>query len=783
MEKTGLAKARARLFLWLTVCVILPAGLLAGAEGALRAAGYGESTEPFIGRTCGGKRVFFRNKAFLQQFFAKRITPEEWEKPEFAVAAEKPADTVRIFVFGGSAAMGWPAYDYSFPRFLEVMLRTAYPETRFEVYNTAWWGVNSHAMRLAARACAALDPDLFLVYMGNNEVHGPFGLRTGFARTPGPPPLPVIRARLRLNGLRLIQLMRSLAGPTPEPAAPQSDGGYPPPDDPRLPGIYRNFRENLEDLRDAGTGAGARVILSTVGANLRHWSPSFPRHCRELSPEELARWDLQYEAGIRLQKEGRHGDALRAFLLADAIDDTHADLQFRLAQCLWETGDFGEARTRFRRSADLDSFDWVRAKTPINEAVAQAAGGRADAGVFFLDGAAALADRSPHGTPGGELFIDSCHLNPEGNHALAAAFFDAVSDCLPAPVRPATGAKPAPPSLEECAAALALSRGRLIAPLREVLRIHGQLGRTQEEALREQLQALEEAVRTEGPEDTMATLKTAADRPDADYLTLHEYASSLLARRSLDKALEQAQRLTSAFPFRRGGGRLLGRILMEMNRPGEAAQAFAGVTELFPDDTESHARLGAALQAAGRAAEAARAYDRALALDPEEPVALCGRAEMAALEGRVEEARRVYRAVIDRNVWAWTAYEKLRASYEAAGDAEGLLKAFGEIAAAHPDSPFARLFLGISLEKRGDLDAATAEYRKANDLDPSLQVVRICLSRTLAAQARAKRLHKDRDGALALFQEAAAFNPENPEARSGMLELAPAPGAGTAAPR
>ena len=120
---------------------------------------------------------------------------------------------------------------------------------------------------------------------------------------------------------------------------------------------------------------------------------------------------------------------------------------------------------------------------------------------------------------------------------------------------------------------------------------------------------------------------------------------------------------------------------------------------------------------------------------------------------------------------------------EAAGDAEGLLKAFGEIAAAHPDSPFARLFLGISLEKRGDLDAATAEYRKSNDLDPSLQVVRICLSRTLAAQARAKRLHEDRDGALALFQEAAAFNPENPEARSGMLELAPAPGAGNAAPR
>ena len=58
------------------------------------------------------------------------------------------------------------------------MLQAQYPRTRFEVINTAIMGINSHAVRPIAAECATRDPDLFIVYMGNNEA-------VGFA-SPGP---------------------------------------------------------------------------------------------------------------------------------------------------------------------------------------------------------------------------------------------------------------------------------------------------------------------------------------------------------------------------------------------------------------------------------------------------------------------------------------------------------------------------------------------------------------------------------------------------------------------
>ena len=45
----------------------------------------------------------------------------------YAIPAEKPQGTFRIFVLGESAAMGDPDPAYAFSRYLEVMLRQRYP--------------------------------------------------------------------------------------------------------------------------------------------------------------------------------------------------------------------------------------------------------------------------------------------------------------------------------------------------------------------------------------------------------------------------------------------------------------------------------------------------------------------------------------------------------------------------------------------------------------------------------------------------------------------------------
>ena len=97
-----------------------------------------------------------------------------------AILAAKPAGKVRIFVLGGSAAMGTPDPSFNFGQILGVMLREQYPGVQFEVVNGAMTAINSYVVREIARDCAAREPDLFVVYMGNNEVIGPYGPGTVF---------------------------------------------------------------------------------------------------------------------------------------------------------------------------------------------------------------------------------------------------------------------------------------------------------------------------------------------------------------------------------------------------------------------------------------------------------------------------------------------------------------------------------------------------------------------------------------------------------------------------
>jgi hypothetical protein len=72
----------------------------------------------------------------------------------YAIPAEKPQGTFRIFVLGESAAMGDPDPAYGFSRYLEVMLRERYPAMNFEVVNTGSVAINSHVLLPIAEGLA-----------------------------------------------------------------------------------------------------------------------------------------------------------------------------------------------------------------------------------------------------------------------------------------------------------------------------------------------------------------------------------------------------------------------------------------------------------------------------------------------------------------------------------------------------------------------------------------------------------------------------------------------------
>src|SRR5215472_6928818 len=170
---------------------LAPVVALVVLEGGLRLVEFGSPPNFLLTQQKDGKTFYFQNNQFGKRFFG----PQRIRRPHpLYFAKSKPADTVRVFVFGESAAYGDPYPAFGLPRMLEAMLSSRYPGVRFEVENAAMTAINSHAILPIARDCAKANGDIWVIYMGNNEVVGPFGAGTVFSSQT--PPMSLIRAAL-----------------------------------------------------------------------------------------------------------------------------------------------------------------------------------------------------------------------------------------------------------------------------------------------------------------------------------------------------------------------------------------------------------------------------------------------------------------------------------------------------------------------------------------------------------------------------------------------------------
>lgn len=182
---------------------VIPALLVITLEGALRLVGYGYPTSFFIESRQGDRAV--SNHKYGWRFFPRRIARAP---VPLSLATPKPPGTYRIFTLGASASLGFPDPAYGYGRILEVMLQSTFSEIDFEVGNVSMTAINSHVARLIARDCADYEPDLFIVYLGHNEVVGPYGPASVFKSfSPG---VGTIRASLWTRSTRLGQVIENL---------------------------------------------------------------------------------------------------------------------------------------------------------------------------------------------------------------------------------------------------------------------------------------------------------------------------------------------------------------------------------------------------------------------------------------------------------------------------------------------------------------------------------------------------------------------------------------------
>lgn len=785
------------------VALLIPLFVLALLELALRLAGYGYPTHFLLADRLDGQNVLRDNQRFGWRFFPPAIA--RTTRP-VVLSPVKPPQTCRIYVFGESAAFGDPSPAFGLPRVLEVLLRNRFPGVHFEVVNAAMTAINSNVILPITKDCARADGDVWVLYMGNNEVVGPYGGGTVFG--PQVPSVASIRASIWFKATKMGQLLASL-----RESLGKKKSGQPSNislelfldqkirhDDPRMEKVYAHFARNLAEILETGTHAGAKVVVSTVAVNLKDCAPFASLHRPDFNDSQKAEWERVYQAGINAEQAGKFSEAPEAYSQAIKIDNQWADLQFRQGRLQWAAGEFTNALHHFTLARDYDALRF-RADTRLNEILRRSCTNRLNEGIACLDGEALLAQHSPHGVPGNELFYEHVHLNFTGNYWLARGIAEQITDVLKPPAL--KGQRPAGNdwiSAEQCAAQLTLNewdrsqtleivRQRLDSPPFTLQLNHDeQRARVQKElaecrsnlsaqTISNFVQRCEHAIAS-NPSDWVLhqklaqLLQVSADKaPPARAIEEWRRVIALVphfadAHYGLGVALDRANQTAEAEAELRLALKLnryypnalnaLGKILAAQNRLPEAVKNYEKAIQLKPHFPEALVNLGEALEQLGKKAEAKAHFEEASRLAPGNTEATAHVGQMLDEKGEVSAAVTRYTEILRATPENTVARYNLGRCLVLLGRSGEAREQYAEALRLQPDFADAHCELGIELAKSGKEAEAMSHFREAVRLKPESVVFHKSLGIALARQHQFEEAAKEFEAAVRLDPNDAA---------------------------
>jgi len=698
--------------LWLfriTALTVIPVLLLLLVELSLRIVGYGFPAAAIIKCEVDGREAYCDNVKFGWRFFPRNIARESGP---FIFPADKPYDTYRIFVLGASAAQGEPDPAFCFGRVLRLMLQDEYPSVKFELITTAMTAINSHVVREIAKDCARHDADLFIVYLGNNEVTGPYGAGTVYTLPLAN--LSVIRIGIALKATRLGQLLTSLL----ELVGAEKDlpkvwrglemflNNQVRADDPHLETVYQNFQRNLKDIRHVACKSGTKIIFCTVGSNLKDSPPFASLHRLDLTEMERRKWDEIYQQAVEHELAGDYAEAIERYLAAAQIDDCYADLQFRLGRYYWAMAEYDKARERYIRALELDTLRF-RADTRINKIIRDVARDKAAEGIYLVDTAKVFERNSPHATPGEELFYEHVHLNFKGTYFLAKTVFEQVQKILPPEWTKRQESNKHPILTKaKCAERLAYTdwdrhqiADRILSgfikepPFTNQL-YHEELVRQMEQ----NLEALRIYLAPEALGRAAVQYRQAIQKAPSDWRLRWKYGKLLTeGLKDFQAAAEQYRLVQKCLPHSYVGHTALGAVSRGLGDLDEVIAQYLEAIRIKPTCGDAHYYVAWAYQKQGRMDKAKEYYSKTLRLQPDYVPAYNNLAEILYRQGRIDEGVEVYR--------------------------KGLLFV--------PDSTVLRCNLGILLDRQGHRREAIKELNTALQIDPNSTKIRRVLESIL----------------------------------------------------
>lgn len=352
----------------------IPLALLAALEGGLRWRGFGG--HPSVVREIGtvnGRRLVEVEARATRDYFLGAV-PGRGGGRQSSFYQPKDSNTVRIVLAGESAILGFPQPPpLTAGAFLAWALRRVWPDREVEIINLGTTAVASYPVYDMVRQVLPYEPDLVVLYAGNNEFYGAYGVCSTHHAGAYPFLMRLARAG---QSLAVVQWARSLRAP---PSAP--------PDrilmermmgEQRVPpgsSLRRRAASNLAchagRIATLCRARGVPVMICTLAANERDLAPF-----------------------------GESGEAREAY---------------RRGRELYAARRFRDAAESFQRAVDLDSMPW-RATSPQNEALLRVAG---ENGALVFDARLLFRHISPGGCTGWELMDDHVHPSLAGQYLLA----------------------------------------------------------------------------------------------------------------------------------------------------------------------------------------------------------------------------------------------------------------------------------------------------------------------------------------------------------------------------
>lgn len=416
-----------KLFFFRLLALALPVAVVCLAELGFRWAGYG-GFAPMLqraGSADGGDLILADQGAAASWFFANPRRTGENELQAFL--HPKPANTVRIFCVGESAMQGYPQpRQLASTSFLRAMLQDVWPGRVVEVINLGTTAVASFPVLGIMTEALAFEPDLMVIYTGNNEFFGTYGVAST-GRAGGRPWM--LQMHRSLYSLALVQAVdRWLGRGTAELDRTLMEvmmaQNYVGPNDWKRAAAAHNLYCHVAAMIERCRARGVPVLVCSLPANERDLAPIGNDRLDDLPPAVQAEIKALLAAAQTKLQAGELDPAVASLERILKLRPTHARAHFLLGQALDRKGLVREAREEFVAARDWDTMPW-RPPSAAEAALVRAARERAAPVCDLLQ---AFRDASPGGVIGWELMDDHVHPSLRGQALIAESIVNSLTN-------------------------------------------------------------------------------------------------------------------------------------------------------------------------------------------------------------------------------------------------------------------------------------------------------------------------------------------------------------------